>query len=209
MFLPLFPLELVVFPGEERALHIFEPRYQQLIAECLENRSTFGIPPAMEGGIAEYGTEVEVVQVYRKYESGESDILTRGVRVFQIEEVMTSVPDKLYAGATITFVDNVPEAHPEIHLSVFEKYKKLLRVIGETPQVTDASIPNLSFLLAPQVGLSLDEKVRLLSLTEEANRLTVIGEHIDETLPLVEEKERIVKKIQGNGHFKDFPELKE
>ena len=110
MFLALFPLQLALFPGEQVPLHIFEPRYKQLIAECRDEGVTFGIPAFVEGNLSVFGTEVELVRVLQTYDTGEMDIVVRGVKVFKIVELQTDVPDKLYAGGTIEYPDDDPDA---------------------------------------------------------------------------------------------------
>src|SRR5437868_15508940 len=85
--LPLFPLELVLFPGMALPLHIFEPRYKEMIGECLEHDSPFGIVRAIEDGIAQIGCSAEVVTVVKRYEDGQLDIVTRGLRRFEVLEI--------------------------------------------------------------------------------------------------------------------------
>src|SRR5947209_19237850 len=80
--LPLFPLELVLFPGMALPLHIFEPRYKEMIGECLEHDSAFGIVRAVEDGVAHVGCSAEVVTVVKRYDDGRLDIVTRGLRRF-------------------------------------------------------------------------------------------------------------------------------
>jgi len=82
--IPLFPLNIVAFPGEEINLHIFEPRYKQLINDCLDNKTTFGIPSYVKSKI-DLGTETEICSITKKYPDGRMDIKTRGVKVFLSE----------------------------------------------------------------------------------------------------------------------------
>jgi uncharacterized protein len=96
-FIPIFPLNLVVYPGEDLNLHIFEPRYKQLISECVEQKKHFGIPSVVKDKMAELGTVMEVREVVKVHENGEMDIKTKGLNVFRVLEAITSVPDKLYS----------------------------------------------------------------------------------------------------------------
>ena len=100
-FLPLFPLKLVAFPGERLNLHIFEPRYKQLIRECSENQITFGIPAFIDNKIVNIGTEIKLEKIENTYENGELDVRTLGIGVFRIEKFYSQAPNKLYAGADI------------------------------------------------------------------------------------------------------------
>ncbi len=95
MFLAIFPLQLAIFPGEEVPLHIFEPRYKQLIAECRDEGITFGIPTHLNGRIARYGTEVRLKRILKTFDTGEMDIIVVGVRIFEVNEVQAEVSGKL------------------------------------------------------------------------------------------------------------------
>ena len=81
-FLPLFPLQIVVFPNENLNLHIFEPRYKELINECEKEGTTFGIPAFLKQKVMEFGTELEVIKVEKRYGKGEMDIKTKGIGLF-------------------------------------------------------------------------------------------------------------------------------
>ena len=78
-FIPLFPLNIVVYPGEHLNLHIFEPRYKQLIMECHVAKKQFGIPAVIENKMQEYGSVVEIIEVSKIYDNGEMDIKTRAL----------------------------------------------------------------------------------------------------------------------------------
>src|ERR1700722_19507624 len=107
-FLPIFPLDLVVYPGQLLNLHIFEPRYKQLINECKAGKKTFGIPSVFKDVLNEYGTEMELLEVSKVYPGGEMDIKTRGIKVFRIMEVLREVPQKLYSAAVVYEVEHLP-----------------------------------------------------------------------------------------------------
>ena len=105
-FIPIFPLGIVVYPGEKLNLHIFEPRYRQLILECLESKKAFGIPTVIDDQMKEYGALVYLEEIVKTYENGEMDVVTRGGDVFRILEVIKEIPDKLYSGAIVSYPDN-------------------------------------------------------------------------------------------------------
>src|SRR6476469_10058709 len=98
-FIPIFPLSTVVFPGEQLNLHIFEPRYIELITECNASKKPFGIPVVLKSKVEEMGTLVEIIEVAKVYEDGKLDIKTSGLSVFRILEIVKELPDKLYSGA--------------------------------------------------------------------------------------------------------------
>ncbi|MBP6591261.1 MAG: LON peptidase substrate-binding domain-containing protein, partial [Chitinophagaceae bacterium] len=102
-FIPIFPLNIVVYPGEELNLHIFEPRYKQLITECHEAKKPFGIPTVINNKLKDYGSLVEITELSKVHDNGEMDIRTRGVQIFRILELIREIPDKLYSGAIVNY----------------------------------------------------------------------------------------------------------
>ena len=205
--LPLFPLELVVFPGEHLRLHIFEPRYKQLIAECRDDSAPFGIPAYINGGVAEYGTEMTLEEISKTYETGEMDILTKGRRVFHLEKFVRDVPGKLYSAGEVTFVDNLESVTGNPREALSERFRRLHELLETGYEREDFSSPNISFQLGQEVGLTLYQKVKLLSLTRESEREALILEHMDEVIPKLEAAGETKRRIQGNGHFHRFPTL--
>src|SRR5450432_1387499 len=108
-FIPIFPLGIVVYPGESLNLHIFEPRYKQLVAECFAEKKMLGIPAVINNHLNEMGTLVEINEITSTYENGEMDIKTSGIKVFRILEIIKQVPDKLYSGAIVNYPDNTED----------------------------------------------------------------------------------------------------
>src|SRR5215210_296800 len=105
-FIPIFPLGIVVFPGENLNLHIFEPRYKQLITDCFGEAKPFGIPTVFKNGLSERGTLVEVKEIVEVYDDGQLDIKTKGISIFRILEVVKTIPEKLYSGAIVNYPEN-------------------------------------------------------------------------------------------------------
>ena len=87
-FIPIFPLGIVVYPGEDLNLHIFEPRYKQLISECNEQKKPFGIPTVIENKMQDFGSLVTITEISKVHDNGEMDIKTKGEKVFRILEVI-------------------------------------------------------------------------------------------------------------------------
>ena len=100
-FIPIFPLNIVIYPGEVLNLHIFEPRYKQLIKECLADKKPFGIPLVLQTKLEEYGTLMEITELVKEYDNGEMDIRTRGTKVFRVLEVVKDLPEKQFSGAIL------------------------------------------------------------------------------------------------------------
>lgn len=205
--LPLFPLQAVIFPGEQMRLHIFEPRYQQLIAECESTGITFGIPCFLKSGLAEFGTEMRLIQVFERYPGGESDILVEGVGVFRLRRFVKSLPEKLYSGGEVDkLVDDAEEAalHGD---ALLEQYQSLREVLGLDAVEMPSQPPSLAYALAQEMGLTLGQKLQLLALRSEAARQAYLLNHLEQVIPVLEAAEETRRRVQGNGHFHKFPEL--
>jgi len=105
-FIPIFPLAIVVYPGETLNLHIFEAAYKQMMAECSHTNKPFGIPTVIDNKVNDMGTLMEIAEVTQVYDNGEMDIKTKGIQVFRMLEIIKEVPDKLYNGAIVTYPNN-------------------------------------------------------------------------------------------------------
>ena len=105
-FIPIFPLGIVVYPGEKLNLHIFEPRYKQLINDCYEGKKNFGIPTVLNDKLQEMGSSVLITEITKRYEDGKMDIKTEGQEVFKILELIKDLPDKMYSGAIVNYPEN-------------------------------------------------------------------------------------------------------
>ncbi len=205
-FISIFPLDIIVYPEEKLNLHIFEPRYKQLIEECIADKKLFGIPSVRDGRVAEFGTLIEVTELVKRHENGEMDIRTRGVKVFRILEVVKEIPDKLYAGAIVTYPDNVMvKADSKIAnliVSEVQRLYKLLDVQDKSPIKADGSFN--SYEIAHFIGLSKEQEYELLCLFDELQRLEYLRRHLNNITPVIKELEEVKARIQRNGHFRDL-----
>lgn len=103
--IPMFPMSMIVFPGETTKLHIFEERYQQLVNECLENNASFGIPYVEKGKMLEYGSEVKIKRVLKNYDNGSLDILVESTGLFRLLEFSKVLKPKLYGAGQIEYLN--------------------------------------------------------------------------------------------------------
>ena len=206
-FLPLFPLQLVVFPGEKLKLHIFEPRYKQLIGECRDESVTFGLPAFIDGRVAEYGTEMRLINIFQTYDDGRMDILAEGVSAFHLDEFVREVPAKLYHGARVTVLGNDSVAYEITTEELARQYVKLHQLMKTDYTRESFASKNVSFQIAQEVGLKLSQKVELLSLEKEADRQLMLVNHLYTIIPMLEGVQDTRRRIRGNGHFKTFPPL--
>lgn len=206
-FLPFFPLNLVVFPDESLNLHIFEPRYKQLIQDCMEQNINFGIPSFINEKVAAYGTEVKIVSIEKTYEDGKMDIKTKGVQVFKILSFNKRSQEKLYAGGTVEIIPHEEIAPEEISRELINNLKKLYEIIKVNASITIQSFKMLSYQLAHKVGLSLDQQYEVLKMSSEHDRQLYLLDHLKASIPLMEEMERTKEIIRMNGHFKNLDPL--
>ncbi|GAA4340255.1 LON peptidase substrate-binding domain-containing protein [Flaviaesturariibacter amylovorans] len=202
-FIPIFPLNLVVYPGEQLNLHIFEPRYKQLIAECQAQGRAFGIPTVINDRMQDFGTVVRITELSKVYESGEMDIKTEGERVFRILEVIQEVPDKLYSGAIVNYPSTFEAGIPALLQRILDSIRELHRMLKVTKDFKKEDDALRAFDIAHHVGLTLEEEYELLHLFDERQRLEYLKRHLSKVLPLVAELENLKEKIKLNGHFKN------
>jgi Lon protease-like protein len=203
-FIPIFPLNIVVYPGEPLNLHIFEPKYKQLIRECLDQKKNFGIPAVMEKKLEEYGTVMEITELVKEYENGEMDIRTRGVKIFRVLEIIKEIPDKLYSGAIVNYPVNVTEhGDSELARRVFEEVKRLYALLNVSEKFPEKN-SMVSYEIAHFVGLTKEQEYELFSIFTEIQRLEYLRRHLNHMTKTVQELERLKERIQMNGHFRNL-----
>lgn len=200
-FIPIFPLSLVIYPDENVNLHVFEPRYKQLIHECLEKKRPFGVPCIIKGEVKEYGTLVEVIAVEKEYENGEMDIKTRGVKVFRVLEIIPEVPDKLYSGAIVHYPKEHKQGNPQLMAGIVKGMRHLHRIMEVIRDFNKQDEALVSFDIAHVSGLSFEEEYEVLCLFHERQRQEFLRLHLEKILPVVAGLDRLKKRIQLNGHF--------
>ena len=203
-FIPIFPLGIVVYPGEKLNLHIFEPRYRQLILECLESKKAFGIPTVIDDQMKEYGALVYLEEIVKTYENGEMDVVTRGGDVFRILEVIKEIPDKLYSGAIVSYPDNRSAGPSEKMRHVLAGIRELHRVLHLNKDFKKPDTELNAYDVAHHIGLSLEEEYELLQLLDERQRQEYLKRHLAKVLPLVTGLEQMKERIQLNGHFRNL-----
>jgi Lon protease-like protein len=202
-FLPLFPLKLVVFPDEKLNLHVFEPRYKQLVRECEQNGTTFGVPAFLDNKISDYGTELELLSIEKRYDSGELDIKTKGIGVFKIDTFYRTTPNKLYSGADIERMVNQEKGDLPLYELIREKVAELFTILNLKDNLNIQHNEFNTYHIAHHVGFSLEQEYEFLCLMSERQRQNYMFEHLQKLLPVVREMERLKKRAQLNGHFKN------
>ncbi|MGB7762356.1 MAG: LON peptidase substrate-binding domain-containing protein [Bryobacteraceae bacterium] len=190
--LPLFPLQVVVFPRTSLQLHIFEERYKLMVGEAIRREDEFGIVLGREQGIASAGCTVAVEKVLERYPDGRMDILTRGRRRFEIVLIDEELD---YLRAEVQYFDDEDTAQPEPEvreqaLRHFNSLKKLggAQGCGE-PDLAD---PQLSFQLAQGLP-DLNFLNALLRQRSEASRLKQLNQYLADYIS----RQRVIERVQG------------
>ncbi|MEZ5033870.1 MAG: LON peptidase substrate-binding domain-containing protein [Chitinophagaceae bacterium] len=206
-FIPIFPLNIVVFPNENLNLHIFEPRYIELVNECIQEKKTFGIPVVLKNKVQEYGTMIEIVEVAKKYASGEMDIKTKGLKVFRILEQIKEIPGKLYSGAIVNYPQNVENGTDKMMKKVMQYVHKLHEILKVKKAFGKEREHIKSFEVAHHVGLSVEEEYEFLKLKDELHRQEFLKRHLLKAIPVAQGVVMLQEKIKLNGHFKNLSGL--
>ena len=203
-FIPIFPLGIVVYPGEKLNLHIFEPRYKQLIQDSFENKKPFGIPAVINNKLAEMGTLVQVAEISKVYDDGKMDIKTEGIMVFKILELVNELPEKLYSGAIVTYPKNSKRGSASLMKKVLNGIREIHKHLNVTKEFNKPDDDLLSYDVAHHAGLSIEDEYVLLEFLEELHRQEFLKRHIAKVLPVMEEMDLLKGKIKLNGHFKNL-----
>ena len=196
--LPIFPLEVVLFPGAPLPLHIFEPRYKEMISECLDEKKLFGMVRAKENAVAEVGCSATILNVIKRYEDGRLDISSEGRQRFAIVELNH---DRPFLQAEVTWFDDEEAAPPSDKdtETAIEMHEQLFHVLGQDPEL-DPRKSLVSFQLASQLPVDLDFKQALLEMKTESERIETLIEYYRATIPRVEKTLRARERASGNGH---------
>jgi len=195
--LPLFPLDVVLFPGSPLPLHIFEPRYKEMIAECRAQHRTFGVVRAVEQGLAEVGCTAEIITVVKEYPDGRLDIVTEGRKRFELLRVNQ---ERSFLQAEVLMIDDEPGTPPQADTSrAVQLHSELLAIAGAKQDLSSADPSLLSFYLAGSLPLDLDFKQKLLSLRSEPERLSLLIRYLETIIPNLRRATNARQKAGGNG----------
>jgi Lon protease-like protein len=198
VLIPLFPLDVVLFPGTPLPLHIFEPRYKEMIGECLAQNRVFGVIRAVEQNLAEVGCTAEIVTVVKEYPDGQLDLVAEGRNRFELLAVNR---ERSFLQAEIAMIGDIPRAIlKEDSARAIHLHAELLAMAGAQQDLSAADPSVLSFYLAASLPLDLDFKQKLLALRSEAERLSLLIEYLEKLIPNLHRAARAREKAGGNGH---------
>jgi Lon protease-like protein len=195
--LALFPLEIVLFPGTALPLHIFEPRYREMVGECLEQKLPFGVVRAKDGAVAEIGCTAEIVEVTKRYEDGRFDIVAEGNRRF---EIVTTNSQRAFLRGEVNYIDDEPAPAARDQLEqLLQLHADILKIFDEDMPEVDQEAP-LSFQLAATLPLDLDFKQKLLETRAESERVSALIKYYTNLLPTIRRAVKARRRAGGNGH---------
>lgn len=204
----LFPLGLVLFPESVVPLHIFEQRYKNLIRDCIESGSEFGINLMLASKVYDIGCTAKVKTVIKDYDDGKLDITVGGVKRYKLNSY--TVGNRIYYEGDIEYFDDgAPgENEPDVlDLSLLDECIRFYNEISEIVKIInirkidmrslDTRLP--SFFIAQKSGMSLKQKQELLEMRSENKRLLTLRNHLKEILPMLRKAENINQIIRNDG----------
>lgn len=208
-FIPLFPLGIVIYPMEKLHLHIFEPRYKQLIRECFDAQKPFGIPTVLNNRLQDMGTLVIITEIVQQYENGEMDINTEGIKIFRTLEVIKQIPEKLYSGAIVNYPENkLDDGSPKLMKFIINGVKEVHRLLNISKDFKKDEEELTTYDVVHHMGgLSVDEEYEFLGLLMELQRQEYLKRHLQKVLPMLMEMEQLKEKVKLNGHFRNLSPL--
>lgn len=202
--IPIFPLQIVVFPDEVVNLHIFETRYKQLITEAEAHDTPFGIPTYIKDSPLSYGTEVTLERIAKKYDDGKLDISVKGQRIIKVDNFIPRMPNRLYSGADISYVPFDRKIDHQLNKEILSLLSKLYEYLKLHKPLPANEYSFDSYRIGHYIGLPLKEELKLLSIEKEADRQSMILEHLESILPVLGQMNELEKRVKMNGHFKNI-----
>jgi len=202
--IPLFPLGVVLYPGERLPLHIHEPRYKEMIGYCLEREDPFGVVLQNEGVMAEVGCTAIIRRVLHRYDDGRMDIQAEGKLRFRILRV--SREQSFLTADVESLLDTEETIDTHARERVITQHMKLLELAGRAvrPSLYE-EVGLVSYLIAHNAGLTLEQKQDVLISSAENERIAYLVKHLETFIPRLEQMEGLRKKVRSNGHIRDFP----
>jgi Lon protease-like protein len=193
----LFPLGIVLLPGERVPLHIFEPRYRELIGECLAEEREFGLVLDDESGMREVGTSAAVIEVLERFDDGRMNVVVEGRDRFR---VVRETGGRSFRTAEVSPLGDAAEAPTaeEVDRCV-AAYRRLAEAAGAEPEEPSPREERLSYWIGARVDLGPDLKQELLELPSERERVVALAGLLDRARETVRFARTARDRAQGNG----------
>jgi Lon protease-like protein len=198
--IPLFPLNVVLLPGADLPLHIFEPRYLEMVNRCLKDKSEFGVLLALPKGVARVGCTAEIIEVVRRHNDGTMDILSVGREAFRVIEFFDENP--LAEGHVDYLEDREAPSNSSLRRELIELYETCHTLVFEDyPKNTDSDqSARISFLIAGSLPMDLLLKQQILELRSESDRQERLVGYLRAWAPHLQKTGVMRQRAGGNGH---------
>ena len=201
--LPFFPLGLVAFPFQPLNLHIFEPRYRQLFAELDAGGGEFAVVPVVDSRLQPFATACVLVDVAKRYPSGELDVVCEGRRVVTVESFREVETGKLYAGGEVSPVrTTLVSSNGNATERLLDRCRDLLQLLGAHRDLPSATDEGVSYSLGHWLGLKLHEELALLSMTTEDERQRHLADLVEQRIDSAGDTVELRRRAEMNGHFR-------
>jgi Lon protease-like protein len=199
--LPLFPLDLVLLPGAPVPLHIFEPRYKEMINECLSQKRPFGIVRTKDEGFVNVGCTAEIINVLKTYSDGRMNILAEGQKRFEVLQVNQ---ERSFLQAEVFYL--VDEDENDLPLAAEQEravrlHSDIMQLAGAQSEKTEITVGQLAYRLAGSLPFDPDFQQALLEMNSEADRIRAVISFFEHILPVLQRNAVAKRRAGGNGHL--------
>ena len=194
----LFPLNLVLLPGEQAPLHIFEPRYRELIGECLDENREFGLVLEDDEGMRDVGTRAGVIEVLDRFPDGRLNVVVEGRDRFRLLELTEG---RSFTTAEVTEIEDDDGETPsddEVE-EILAAYERVLTAAEAELEELDLSAESIAYQIAARVDLGTEVKQGLLELRSERERVIRLAPMLNRAADAVEREREIRERASGNG----------
>jgi Lon protease-like protein len=203
--IPLFPLNVVLLPGGDLPLHIFEPRYRRMVHDCIENKSEFGMLLVAPKGLVRVGCTAEVLEVAKRYPDGRIDIVAMGRAPFRIVELMNAkeYEDGMLLEGTVDYLDDRERSlDAKKRRELVELFEVCHTIVyGDYPRnVQGLEADELSYAIAATLPMDLMWKQQVLESRSEADRQERLLTYLREWAPHLQKIESQRQHAEGNGN---------
>ena len=193
----LFPLNLVLLPGEQAPLHVFEPRYTELIGECLAEDEEFGLVLADDDGIREIGTRAGVIEVLERFDDGRLNIVVEGRERFRLVELTEG---RAFTTAEIVDIDDDGENPTEEEVEqCLAAYDRVVKAADAELEDLDFDADSIAFQIAARVDFGTEIKQGLLELQSERERVLRLAPMLNQAADAVKRDREIRERASSNG----------
>jgi uncharacterized protein len=198
-FIPIYPLETVVYPEETIKLTINDHKIIQLINDCFEEEKELGIQVILEGKPMEYGTLIEITQLERHQEEQYVKIKAKGLQVFRVLETIHNIPEKKYSGAIVSYPENDKmKVHPNLSRLIINEVKELFGKLNIENVFPSEMQDWTSYEIAHKLGLTREQEYELLSIFNEVQRMEFLRRYMNGIMPEVDDIELIKSRMNLN-----------